>query len=280
MSLVCVRRGCRTGRAALIGQRGRRALQRSRQLRRQRDGAERRGALVLAVACRYRFSQPSRVLLTPGVAALHVVLRVEVRPRVVGRSARVDDGERRASPERLERRQPRVQAEEAVEIDARSPRPWRPAGDGDRRPRLVVAPVRRRARPCSGRRRRRAGRSRRARFGRRRAAANAVRARNDGAKPEAHERKAAVLEEDASDHHGCGSFNAAGIPASRASGRASAAASSALAIVAARRPTLRRRAWLRQPVARRIGRVGRRAARSPDPGTSGRSRAAARSSSG
>ena len=47
----------------------------------------------------------------------HVVLRVEVRPRAVRRSAGVDDGQLAAVPERLQRLQPRVEAEEAVEID-------------------------------------------------------------------------------------------------------------------------------------------------------------------
>ena len=50
-------------------------------------------------------------------AALHVVLRVEVRPRVVVRAARVDDRQLAALEERLERRHARVQAEEAVEVD-------------------------------------------------------------------------------------------------------------------------------------------------------------------
>ena len=57
------------------------------------------------------------MLFTPGVRGLHVVLRVEVRARAVGRAGGVDDGELLRVPQRLERREPRVQAEEAVEID-------------------------------------------------------------------------------------------------------------------------------------------------------------------
>src|SRR4030095_11042030 len=55
--------------------------------------------------------------LDPRCAALHVVLRVEVRARRVGRAARVNDGQRAALRERYERRERRVQREEAVEVE-------------------------------------------------------------------------------------------------------------------------------------------------------------------
>ena len=63
--------------------------------------------------------QPAvRRALHAGRGGLHVVLRVEVRARAVGRAAGVDDRELPRVPERLERREPRMQPEEAVEIDA------------------------------------------------------------------------------------------------------------------------------------------------------------------
>ena len=108
----------------------------ARQLRRERHGAERRGRLVLARV---------QVAIEPAVVRalharrrrLHVVLRVEVRARRVGRAAGVDDRELPRVEERLERRQPRMQAEEAVEIDRRArSRPGR--ADRDARARLVV----------------------------------------------------------------------------------------------------------------------------------------------
>ncbi len=118
------------------GQGGRGALQRARELRRQRDGAERRGALVLAVV---------QIAVEPAVLraldarrpALHVVLRVEVRARLVGRSAGVHDGELAALEQRREWRHARVQAEEAVEVDALR-RLASGSGNRDRRPALVV----------------------------------------------------------------------------------------------------------------------------------------------
>ena len=54
--------------------------------------------------------------LHAGRPALHVVLRVEVRARRVGRAAGVHDRERAALPERHERCEGRVKREEAVEI--------------------------------------------------------------------------------------------------------------------------------------------------------------------
>ena len=71
-------------------------------------------------------------------AALHVVLRVEVRARRIVRSAGVDDGQRALLPQRQERRQARVQAEEAVEIERRAIASAARLGDRDRRPRRVV----------------------------------------------------------------------------------------------------------------------------------------------
>ena len=78
-------------------QRRRRALQHARQLRRQRDRAERRrrfGLPRLQVAI-----QPAvRRALDARRRRLHVVLRVEVRARAVGRSAGVDDRELARDP--------------------------------------------------------------------------------------------------------------------------------------------------------------------------------------
>ena len=55
--------------------------------------------------------------LAAGRAGLHVVLRVEVRARRVGRTDGIDDREMLLVEQRLERRERRMQAEEAVEID-------------------------------------------------------------------------------------------------------------------------------------------------------------------
>ena len=121
------------------------------------------------------------MLFTPGVADLHVVLRVEVRARAVGRAARVHDGQRAVVPERLQRRHARMQAEEAVEIDA-APSLAAGSGDRDRRPQHGSTRRRRTARSCSARRPRRAGRSRSAACAARPRLPRS-RARNDGAKP-------------------------------------------------------------------------------------------------
>src|SRR5262249_61317493 len=75
--------------------------------------------------------------LDAGRRAFHVVLRVEVQPRAVGRAARVHDRQLAAIPQRLERLEPRVEAEEPVEIDRRALAGVR-ARDGDARPRAVV----------------------------------------------------------------------------------------------------------------------------------------------
>ena len=100
-------------------QRGRGALQHARQLRRERHGAKRRRVLV---AARLQVAiQPAVAgALHAGRCRLHVVLRVEVRARAVGRSARVDDRELPRLPERFQRLQPRVETEEAVEIERRA----------------------------------------------------------------------------------------------------------------------------------------------------------------
>ena len=71
-----------------------------------------------------RFIQPSCVAFRPGRAGLHVVLRVEVRARRIGRADRVDDRQVLRVEERLQRRERRMQAEEAVEVDRRSSIRW------------------------------------------------------------------------------------------------------------------------------------------------------------
>ena len=97
--------------------------------------------------------------LVVGRAALHVVLRVEVRARVARAADRVHRRENAVVPERLERRERRVQPEEAVEIDRRwrrrtSAAEWRSSGAAR------STRARRAARRRSTRRRRRAGRAR------------------------------------------------------------------------------------------------------------------------
>src|SRR5262249_10027145 len=72
-----------------------------------------------------------------GRGGFHEVLRVEVRPRAVGRSARMDDGELTRCPERLEGAEARVQAEEAVELERAVLAIVRPR-DRDARPRRVI----------------------------------------------------------------------------------------------------------------------------------------------
>ena len=112
------------------------AVEHARKLRGQRDGAEGRRVFFLA-----RLQIPVQPAvgraLHAGRRRLHVVLRVEMRPRAVGRSARVHDGEIARAKQRRERRQPRVEAEEAVEVDGRVAAAGRPR-NRDRRPRLVV----------------------------------------------------------------------------------------------------------------------------------------------
>ena len=54
--------------------------------------------------CSVRLSQPSSVALHAGRAGFHVILRIEVRARRVGRSGGVHDREMPLVPQRLERR--------------------------------------------------------------------------------------------------------------------------------------------------------------------------------
>jgi hypothetical protein len=96
-----------------------RAPQRARQ-----RGAQTYGAHRGRFACfgRKRAIQPAiGGRFQAGCSRFHVILRVEVGARGVGRSGGMDDGELLAIPQRLQRRERRVQAEEAIEIDAESP---------------------------------------------------------------------------------------------------------------------------------------------------------------
>ena len=78
--------------------------------------------------------------LTAGRPGFHVVLRIEMRTRGIGRTRRVHDGEMLRGVERLERSQRRVQAEEAIEIDRGVLRIGAGrARNGDRRPHAVIA---------------------------------------------------------------------------------------------------------------------------------------------
>src|SRR5262249_817482 len=52
-----------------------------------------------------------------GSAGFHEILRIEMRARRVGRTGGVNDRQLTLLPERLKRREGRVQAEEAIEID-------------------------------------------------------------------------------------------------------------------------------------------------------------------
>ena len=89
-----------------------------------------RNGVAACVLARVQVAIQPAVLraLHAGRGRLHVVLRVEVRARAVGRAARVHDGELLRVAERLERRQPRMQAEEAVEIDRAASGAIRAAG--------------------------------------------------------------------------------------------------------------------------------------------------------
>ena len=64
-----------------------------------------------------RFIQPLGGGFQPRRARFHVVLRVEVRARGVGRAGGIHDGQVPPVEQRLERRERRVQAEEAIQID-------------------------------------------------------------------------------------------------------------------------------------------------------------------
>jgi len=89
---------------ALHRERGRAALHRARQVLRQRYRAERSGLRVGP-----RLQCPVEPAVLRGLDArrrgLHVVLRVEVRARVVGRADGVNDREPLLVPQRLERRE-------------------------------------------------------------------------------------------------------------------------------------------------------------------------------
>ena len=69
-----------------------------------------------------RQRKPSCVDLTPGVPALHEVLRVEMRARRVGTADGVDDTPRPSLKSGRMRAQRRMETEEAVEIEGRRPR--------------------------------------------------------------------------------------------------------------------------------------------------------------
>ncbi len=112
---------------------------RARQYRPQRDRAHRRH---LALHLRQRAIHPAILRrLQARRARFHVVLRVEMRSRRVGRAHRVHNRQVLLIEERLERSERRVQSEETVQIDRRAilfrgvvrrPR------DGNRRAEVVV----------------------------------------------------------------------------------------------------------------------------------------------
>ena len=171
-------------------------LERAWERRRQRDRAERARVFVFL---RVKVAvHPSVVrALDARRAALHVVLRVEVRARLIVRSTCVHDGELAALEVRLERRHARMQPEEPVEID----------GtvllvrflNRDRRTRAVVGLLAERhdhVQAVDGAALKDGDEhflARLRRFGG---------ARDEGGRePETHEREAAVLEENASGHH-------------------------------------------------------------------------------
>ena len=105
-----------------------------------RETARNGVASGVAAHCRCRFIQPSSVDLHAGRAALHEVLRVEVRARRVGAADRVDRGEGAVLPQRQERLERRMQAEVAVEVEGgvlaaaarRGQRRWSAGGGGRR----------------------------------------------------------------------------------------------------------------------------------------------------
>ncbi len=110
---------------------GRGTGQNPRELRPERDGAKRRVGMLLVVAA---------VAVEPAVGgalharrtALHVVLRVEVATRRVGRADGVNRGEALVVPQALERREARVQTEVPVQVHDVL------RGNGDARPLPVV----------------------------------------------------------------------------------------------------------------------------------------------
>ena len=92
--------------------------------------------------------------LHAGSAGLHEILRIEVRAAGVGRSGGVHNRQLTLLPQRLERRERRMQPEEAIEIEHRLAR------NVDARPHGVILRLARKAPQCSVRPPRRAGRSR------------------------------------------------------------------------------------------------------------------------
>ena len=136
-----------------------RAAQGARQGRPKADGAHRRD---FARHLRQRAIQPAvGGGLQAGRAGLHVILRIEVRARGIGRAGGVHDREMLLIPQRLQRRERRMQPEEAVEIDGAC-RPRRPPTAAGRRWWAADrnSAARRAAPRCSDHRPRRAGRSR------------------------------------------------------------------------------------------------------------------------
>ena len=91
------------------------AAQRARQVIAQADGAQRR---CRAGFFRQRPIQPAvGSAFEAGRAGLHVILRVEMRARGIGRAYRVHDRQMPRVEHRLERRERRMQSEESVQID-------------------------------------------------------------------------------------------------------------------------------------------------------------------
>ena len=95
------------------------SAQRERKVRPHGNGAERSGVLLAHSA--HGAIEPAVVRrFYAGRAGLHEILRVKMRARGVGRTCRMNDRELAVVEERAERREARMQAEEAVEIDGRS----------------------------------------------------------------------------------------------------------------------------------------------------------------
>ena len=82
--------------------------------------------------------QPSVGAFKAGRAGLHVILRIEMRARGIGRAHGVDNRQMPRVEHRLERRERRVQSEESVQIDGRIGRAVR-FGNGDGGPQFVIA---------------------------------------------------------------------------------------------------------------------------------------------
>ena len=111
-------------------------LQDAWHLRCQRNGAE--WMLGLGLARQQIAIQPAVLgALHTGRGGLHVILRVEVRPRGIRRSTRMDDGEIAAAPERCKRCEARIEGEESIEVDGRLSTASGSC-DGNTRPHAVV----------------------------------------------------------------------------------------------------------------------------------------------